>query len=93
MKYYAGRVVEGGYFLDVSTWEILTMPKGGGYLPGGKEKSYYKIPLLVIIAAGPVVGLVYTVVLPAASFLSLLHLMVGAVSHRLKPWKNNIVPI
>ncbi len=93
MKYHAGRVVEGGFFLDAATWEIQTMPKGGGYLPGGKEKTYFKIPLPLIALGTPLAGLAYAVILPAVTCFGFVYLLAGRGARKLTTWRKDAVPI
>ena len=89
MKYHAGRVVEKGYFLDSASLEIQAMPKGGGWLPGGKEKSYFKIPPALMVIVAPLLGLVYVVMFPIACGVSLVYLLARAVA---RPGKKPAIP-
>ena len=62
--YYGGQKVKEGYYLKHSTWKFESVASGGGILTGDKETKYSKIPLPIVMVAGPLMGLSYAISLP-----------------------------
>ena len=56
------RVTEGNYW-NFSNGDRISLDYGG-VLPGSKATTYYKANPLFILAAGPVLGLIYAAFLP-----------------------------
>ena len=52
-----------GNYWNFSTGDRVHM-EGEGILPGDKSQTYYKAPPAAILAAAPILGLVYAVFLP-----------------------------
>lgn len=75
--YHGGQAVVDGVYLNQSTWELESVAAGGGILPGGEEAQYIKLPLPVVIAGGPLLGLAYIVLLPILFWLAFAYFLVG----------------
>lgn len=63
IRHIGGEKAEKGHYWDFSTGERVTMSEAGR-LPGDEETVYYKANPLAILAAGPVLGLLYAAFLP-----------------------------
>jgi len=63
IRHIGGEKAEKGNYWDFSTGERVTMSEAGR-LPGDEETVYYKASPLAILAAGPVLGLLYAAFLP-----------------------------
>lgn len=72
-KYGPGDIAPAGYYLRSDTWEIVSVPRGE-VLPKHKEAAYYRVPLPLVLVAGPIAGLIWFFVFPF-----LIPLMVGYV--------------
>ena len=67
-----------------STWEFESVAREGGVLIGNKETSYSRLPLPVVMVAGPMMGLVYVLSLPIACCLSFVYFLTRQVGRKLK---------
>ena len=75
MAHFKGnQLVKGGFYWNASGWEILNIPKEGGVLPGTPETRYARVPLLLIMVAGPLLGALYAILLPFIGFAMFLGL-------------------
>lgn len=63
IKHIGGETVTRGNYWNFSNGDRISMDNGG-VLPGGRNTTYYKASPLVILAAGPVLGLLYAAFLP-----------------------------
>lgn len=63
IRHNGGEMAEAGNYWNFSTGERITF-EGKGVLPGSASTTYYKAHPVLILAAGPALGLVYAVFLP-----------------------------
>lgn len=63
IRHIGGEKAEKGNYWNFSTGERVTMSEAGR-LPGDEETVYYKASPIAVLAAGPVLGLLYAVFLP-----------------------------
>ena len=63
LKHTGGETVTKGNYWNFSTGDRISMDNSG-VLPGNRTATYYKASPLVILAAGPVLGLIYAAFLP-----------------------------
>ena len=81
MTTYNGRTqVEAGFYLNRKTLHLTTVEKAGA-LPGTELETYYRVPMLALLAAAPVLGLFYVMFLPFLGFAMVLHLVGTKVAH------------
>ena len=66
--------VKSGFYWNMKKWEIVTISGSGGVLPGTNAERYVKLPILLLMAVAPVLGLVYVVFLPFIGFAMLFGL-------------------
>jgi hypothetical protein len=87
MKTYEGgsRTWKGNY-LGLKTGEFVTVEASGNRLPGPPTLKYLRIPVGLMLVAGPLIGLAYIIFLPLASIGSVVMLAANkATSGRLAP--------
>jgi len=63
IKHTGGETVTKGNYWNFSNGDRISMDSGG-VLPGGRTTTYYKANPLIILAAGPILGLIYAAFLP-----------------------------
>ena len=63
VKHIGGETVTKGNYWNFSNGDRISM-ENGGVLPGDGTATYYKASPFVILAAGPVLGLIYAAFLP-----------------------------
>ncbi len=68
LRHHGGTSVKCGFFWNPARWEIVTVPKEGGVLPGGPEHRYVRIPIVLLLVVAPVMGGLYVVFLPFIGF-------------------------
>ena len=67
----AGEMVQRGNYWNFSNGERISL-ETGGILPGGSGTTYVKAHPVVVLAAGPVLGLLYAAFLPFIGIAMLL---------------------
>ncbi len=72
-RYHGKESVKGGLYWSPSRWQMVTIPKEGGVLAGEAEMRYIRVPLLMMLVLGPVMGAAYVMFLPFIGFA----LMIG----------------
>ena len=63
-----GNRVDGGFYLNRKTWDLVTVNGKKGVLPGEADDLYRKVPTLAMLAAAPVLGATLVVFLPFIGF-------------------------
>ena len=63
-KFSAGESVPCGTYLNTKRWEFHGVPPEGEVLVG--EGDYYRVPLLLVLGLGPLLGLGFILFLPIA---------------------------
>ncbi len=86
--YRGGQDVEGGLYLNHSTWRFESIPREGGILSGDNNMTYSHVPSPVLMVAGPLTGLAYIIVSPTLFCLSIGYLLARWVGWRLKMTKH-----
>jgi hypothetical protein len=80
LRYKGGHKVKKGTYWDFSNgrWQDL---REDGMLPGGEDTTYYRVPTVLLLLVGPIVGLAYVIVLP---FLAIATVASLAAAHAVK---------
>jgi hypothetical protein len=68
IRYHGNDRVKVGFYWSPRHWEIVTVPRGGGRLPGERGLRYYHLPLPLVILVGPMIGALYVIFLPLIGF-------------------------
>jgi hypothetical protein len=63
-----GTWVAPGYYWNAAGWEMATIPKGGGVLPGAAEDRYVRVPPVALLVLAPTMGLLFAIFLPFIGF-------------------------
>lgn len=71
-RYEGGNEVKGGFYFNTRQKDLVTVEKDFGMLPGDETDTYVKVPLLFMLTAGPVIGLIYVIFLPFVAFAMIL---------------------
>lgn len=74
IRHNGGETVSAGSYWNFSTGDRVTIDREGT-LPGNGKTVYYKASPLLVIAAGPVLGLVYAAFLPFIGLAIVMKLM------------------
>jgi hypothetical protein len=72
MRREGGMAVKSGFYWDLGQWEMVTVPKQGGALPGGPERRFLQVPVLALLLVGPLMGALYVFFLPFIGFAMVL---------------------
>ena len=81
MTTYTGtQTVEQGIYLNTKTYAIEMMDKAGT-LAGAELDTYRRIPMIVMLAAAPLLGLAFVMFLPLVGFAMMLRLIGTKVAH------------
>ena len=68
MKNYRGtEKVEPGLYFNPRQWSFKSVDDEGP-LPGSKDETYRRVPMLALLVAGPFLGLAYVIFLPFIGF-------------------------
>ena len=76
--YKAGERAKGGNYWNFSNGERVSLDSEG-VLPGGSKTTYLKAHPVVILAAGPILGLLYAAFLPFIGIAMLLKVAASKV--------------
>jgi hypothetical protein len=86
-KHEPGAFVPSGTYWNMKAWELLQISESGDYLPAGEGVTYYRVPVLLVLALGPVAGLAFILFLPLAVPLVALYWGARIIS-RIMPWRH-----
>ena len=68
-RYHGGHRVKAGFYWTPARWEITTVPREGGMLPGGEEITYVTLPVTLVMLVGATLGAAYVIFLPLIGFV------------------------
>ncbi len=68
-RYNTETRVEGGYYLNTTSWEITAVDGKAGTLTGPKNTRAVRLPTLMMVIAALLLSFVFIVFLPAAGFV------------------------
>jgi len=74
LTHRGGTRVRAGFYWDRARWTLVTLPGGGGVLPGGEERGYLRVPVLLLLVLAPVMGGLYVLFLPFIGFTMVIGL-------------------
>lgn len=81
MTTYTGRqTVQNGLYLNTETYTITTM-NAAGPLPGTELQKFVRVPMIMMLAAAPLLGLAFVMFLPLIGFAMVLHLLATKTYH------------
>lgn len=67
-RHFGGAPAVSGYYWNPGNWSITPIPRPGGFLPGGPEDRYLKVPALAALMLMPILGGLFVVFLPVIGF-------------------------
>ncbi|MDP3718268.1 MAG: hypothetical protein Q8T13_10935 [Acidobacteriota bacterium] len=71
--YTGNQIVEPGLYYAVAPLKLTTVDERGP-LPGGDTRTYYRVPMLVMLALAPLLGLAFVIFLPFIGFAMVFRL-------------------
>ncbi len=81
MRHYKGtEKVEPGLYFNTRQWSFKSIDDEGP-LPGGKDETYLRVPMLALLVAGPFLGLAYVIFLPFIGFAMVAWLLGVKATH------------
>ncbi len=84
-RYLGGDAAGKGTYVDLTTGQFLSFPEAT-ILPGTAATRYYRVPVWVVIVAGPLMGLAYIIFLPLVAIGSL----VAMALYRVRQWTRSL---
>jgi hypothetical protein len=78
-----------GTYLNRASWELLQISEGGDYLPADDGIAYYRVPLLLVLALGPLAGLAFVLFLPLAGAIAAIYLALKVIAGNIPWWGGN----
>ena len=87
-KYRAGQFAPAGTYWNNKTWELVVVSEGGEYLPAGQGVTFYRAPLPLVLALGPLAGLAFILFLPFAVPLLALYVALKVIARNI-PWRRH----
>ncbi len=82
-RYHANEVVTPGVYFDARHLRFRNQEEAGRLPDDGGV--YRRVPTVVLLIAGPLIGLAYVVFLPLIGFIAVGSLIVETVRDRLRP--------
>ena len=81
MRHYKGtEKVEPGLYFNPRQWSFKSIDDEGP-LPGSKDETYRRVPMLALLVAGPFLGLAYVIFLPFMGFAMVAWLLGVKATH------------
>jgi hypothetical protein len=80
--YVGGTEVKSGTYIDPSSLAFVHVREDGGALPGGAERRWKRIPIVLLAAAAPVLGGLFVVALPIVGFGAAAYAIGRKLTHR-----------
>lgn len=78
-----GMNVRAGFYWNLRKWEMTSVARPGGILPGEAGDTYVRVPVLALLVVAPIMGALYVMFLPfigVAMVLAHLGRMAGAAA-------------
>ena len=76
MRHEAGMAAKTGFYWDLTNWAMVMVPKEGGVLPGETGHRFFKVPVIGLLVAGPMMGALYVFFLPFIGFAMVFNYLV-----------------
>jgi len=76
LTYRGGNPAKDCFYWKKGEWEIVTVEKESGRLPGGAESEYIKAPILLLVLAALLLGGLFVIFLPFVGF-AVIFVMIG----------------
>ena len=83
-KYSAGTFAPCGTYLNTNEWAFHGVPPEGEVLEG-EGATYYRVPLLLVLGLGPMIGLAFILFLPIAVPVVLIYGIGRRVAQAMHP--------
>jgi hypothetical protein len=84
-NHFGGDRVCGGVYWSKQAGEFISVPSEGGRLVGTENSQYLKMPLPLVLIAGPLMGLAFAFFLPLSGMLVLAPLLASKLRGAFAP--------
>jgi|GEM_PF-3850573 len=85
MKRYQGKqTVQPGFYMSIARKELLNFEETER-LPGTEQDIFYSVPVILVLIAGPFIGLLYVMFLPFISLAMVTTLLSKKIVYRIAP--------
>ena len=85
-KHGGGELVGKGTYLGIRSGEFISVQERE-LLPGTSGVTYYRVPLLLLLVVGPLLGLAFVIFLPAAAPVALVYVAVSKMRAKLGSYR------
>jgi hypothetical protein len=83
-SYKGGQTVQPGFYASIGRRELLNFEETE-QLPGTQKDTFYALPVILVLIAGPMIGLLYVMFLPFISIAMVTTLLSKKVAYRIAP--------
>jgi hypothetical protein len=77
--------VGGGVYWSHRDGGFMSIPREGAALPGQTADRYTRVPILLVLIAGPILGTAFALFLPAAAIVGLGQVLLGRIASQRVP--------
>lgn len=81
MRYGDRQPLKPGYYWELSTGNIVRVPS---LQMGDRRKRYLRVPALLVLLLGPLLGLLYVIWMPLAGFAVLVALLLRRLARSIR---------
>jgi hypothetical protein len=86
-EYTAGEFVPAGTYVNRKTWEWVATSEHGDYLAGEPGVIYYRVPILLALGLGPLIGLAFILFLPLAVPALAVYTAAKVIGRNIPVWR------
>jgi hypothetical protein len=83
-RYEGGQTVQPGFYMSIGRKELLNFEETES-LPGTEHDTFYSVPVILVLIAGPFIGLLYVMFLPFISVAMVTTLLTKKIAYRIAP--------
>jgi hypothetical protein len=83
-RFQGGQTVQPGFYASIGRKELLNFEETQE-LPGTGRDTFYSLPVIFVLIAGPFIGLLYVMFLPFISIAMVTTLLSKKVAYRIAP--------
>ena len=82
--YKGGDQPKNGIFLNLTDWQIVTLPSADNILPGNADREYLRLPAILFVPLALGMGGAYVMYLPFIGFAVVFHALAKATGRTLR---------
>lgn len=92
-RYRGGSLVSKGTYLSLREGEFVSVPEEGDILPGSSDQTFVRVPLVLVLVLGPILGLLFVVFLPMAVPLVVGMLLIQRFRRRVPELRDSAIRV